>query len=333
MNTDFIIEKNVRDNPKLRQSFNRLALQTWGFDFEDWYQNGYWGTRYIPYAMVCQGQVVANVSVNLMTFAGPDGIHRYIQLGTVMTSPEYRLRGLSRRLMEEIDRDYEGKAEGFYLFANDSVLDFYPRFGYRAVKETGYSMALPAGTAEAGGGAAHNNAGNRSMQEPFSTGIGSAQTRASSRIGSFALQRPCARRVSVKTPGERMALEQAIARSAVCGRFDMRENPGLILFYVTKFMQENVYVIPSLDAYVIAEAEDDTLLLHGIFAPSPVDPALAAAAFGRGFRRLQLGFTPADPSGYTGSAVQEEDTTLFIRGAWLEGFEGEAKRFPTLSHA
>ncbi len=339
MNTDFIIEKKIRDNQNLRQSFNQLAMQTWGFDFEDWYQNGYWGESYIPYVLVHKGRVAANVSVNLMTFAGPDGLHRYIQLGTVMTAPEYRRQGLCRRLMEEVHRDFEGKTEGFYLFANDSVLDFYPRFGYRAVKETGYSRTLPAAAETA----------PPQAQTPFPA-------------GRPAPQQSCAYRVSMKTPQERAALEQAIARSAVCGSFDMRDNAGLILFYVTKFMQENVYLIPSLNAYVIAETEGDALRLHAIFAPASVDPLQAALAltgsapaktqadpaltnpalkdliwkdpdFGGQIRRLELGFTPADPTGYERGTVQEEDTTLFIRGAGLEGFEKEAKRFPTLSHA
>lgn len=59
-----------------------------------------------------------------------------------MTAEPYRKQGLIREIMQEIDKDYGEKADGFYLFANDSVLDFYPKFGYRKAKEYQYSKAV-----------------------------------------------------------------------------------------------------------------------------------------------------------------------------------------------
>lgn len=58
------IVKNVRNSETLRKSFNELAKETFDLDFEDWYQNGFWRDKYIPYSMVINGKVVANVSVN-----------------------------------------------------------------------------------------------------------------------------------------------------------------------------------------------------------------------------------------------------------------------------
>ena len=57
--------KNYKDNEALRHSFNKLANKTYGLDFEDWYQNGYWGEKYNPYSIVKDGEVIANVSVNI----------------------------------------------------------------------------------------------------------------------------------------------------------------------------------------------------------------------------------------------------------------------------
>ena len=48
-----------------------------------------------------------------------------------MTRPGHRGRGLARRLMEEVLRDWSGRCDGMFLFANGTVLDFYPRFGFR----------------------------------------------------------------------------------------------------------------------------------------------------------------------------------------------------------
>lgn len=125
-------------NDRLRASLNRLTQATYGFDFEAWYQNGFWQGDYIPYSLVEDGEVVANVSVNRMEFDLMGQTKHYIQLGTVMTAEPYRNQGLSRRLMEHILAEYQGKADGIYLFANDGVLDFYPKFGFRTGREYQY---------------------------------------------------------------------------------------------------------------------------------------------------------------------------------------------------
>ncbi len=144
------IVKHYRNNNALRASFNQLAGRTFGIDFEPWYQRGFWTDRYDPWSVVENGQVIANVSVNHMDMHFLGKAHRLIQLGTVMTDPAYRNRGLIRLLMEEIQRDF-ADAEGMLLFANDTVLDFYPKFGFRRGKEYSYAKAFSgtgAGTAK-----------------------------------------------------------------------------------------------------------------------------------------------------------------------------------------
>ena len=123
------IVKHYRNDPALRASFNALAEKTFGLNFENWYQNGFWGDNYDPYSMVVDGAVVANVSVNRTDMVIGGKRKRLYQLGTVMTAEEYRNRGYIRAIMEEIDRDI-GDADGVYLFGNDSVLTFYPKFGF-----------------------------------------------------------------------------------------------------------------------------------------------------------------------------------------------------------
>lgn len=135
---EIVIRKEYRNDEKLRASFNELAKKTFGLDFEDWYQNGYWTHKYNPYSMVKDGKVIANVSVNLADYRWNGKRWKLLQLGTVMTDKEYRNRGLIRKLMEEIDRDYAGIVDGSFLFASDSVLDFYPKFGFQRANEYAY---------------------------------------------------------------------------------------------------------------------------------------------------------------------------------------------------
>lgn len=295
-----MIIKNYKDNAKLRKSFNELAEKTFGIDFEDWYQNGYWSDNYNPYSIMMDGKVAANVSVNLMNFIRHGKREFYIQLGTVMTDKPYRNRGFIRQIMKEIEKDYEKQTEGIFLFANDSVLDFYPKFGFRKAGEYQYSTVI--------------------------TGNSSA-ARFSAIKGSSIEQIP------MRCKEDWTLLENAIRHSMPQSAFEMVDNSGLVMFYVTKYMRNNVFYHREQDAYVIAEMENDTLLLHNIFASHPVDIKQIANAFGMDFHRIRLGFTPKDQNGFAISPLKEEDCTLFVKGNGFDNFETDRLMFPVLSHA
>ncbi|WKK99868.1 GNAT family N-acetyltransferase [Paenibacillus amylolyticus] len=120
--------------------FFELAVNTFEINFEDWYQQGYWGERYIPYSYVDGDQVIANVSVNILELIIHGEKKKAIQIGTVMTHPDYRGKGLSTRLMNKVLEEYDNKYDYMYLFANESVLDFYPKFGFKPVEEHLFSI-------------------------------------------------------------------------------------------------------------------------------------------------------------------------------------------------
>lgn len=134
--------KDIRENAPIRGSFNELAHKTFGLSFEDWYHLGYWGDQYIPYVLIDDNKVVANVSVNTIDFSHRGKNLRYVQLGTVMTDGAYRNMGLSRFLMDRVLEDWTLNCDDIYLFANDSVLDFYPKFGFERAEEYQYSKAI-----------------------------------------------------------------------------------------------------------------------------------------------------------------------------------------------
>lgn len=285
------IVKNYRDNAVLRRSFNELAGKTFGLDFEDWYQNGFWEDAYNPYSAVENGQVVANVSVNITDMLFDDGVKHFLQLGTVMTEEAHRHRGYIRAIMERIDADYRGKADGVYLFANDSVLDFYPRFGFQKSREYQYSLPL------------HGAGPCRFV--PAAMDCAAAWAR----------------------------LEQAAERSVFRGRLDLTGNRGLLFFYVTKFMQKNVYYHAPSSTYAVAEWQGTELFLHNVFSNTLTELADVLELFGGEIKQVTLGFTPAHSAGCQMSELREEDCTLFIKGAELEIMERERLRIPSLAHA
>lgn len=128
-----IISNYQKDN-ELRAKFNDLAQRTFGLSFEGWYQSGYWNDRYIPYSILMDERIIANVSVNIINCTVCGKPRRYIQLGTIMTDEDFRNKGYSRILMEKIISEYSDR-DGIFLFANDEVLDFYPKFGFEKADE------------------------------------------------------------------------------------------------------------------------------------------------------------------------------------------------------
>lgn len=126
------------ENNEYRKKLNDLTQKIFGFDFEQWYQDGYWKNQYIPYSLIDGDKIVSNVAASIMDFIVFGNKKRYIQLGTVMTHPDYRKQNLSRMLIEKVIADYQDKCDLIYLFANNSVLDFYPKFGFEMIEQYQY---------------------------------------------------------------------------------------------------------------------------------------------------------------------------------------------------
>lgn len=107
---------------------NDLILDVFGFSFDAWRDKGFWNDDYESYSIIKDGAMLSNVSVYKMKLI-INGVERdFLQFGAVATAEEYRGRGLSRRIMEHIFGIYPDTPA--FLFGNDNVLGFYPKFGF-----------------------------------------------------------------------------------------------------------------------------------------------------------------------------------------------------------
>lgn len=123
---------HYRDEEGLRLSFNRLAQLTFGIDFEAWYQKGAWDDSYTCYSFADGEEIVANVSVTAMTVLLNRNEVPALQIGTVMTHPNYRGMGLFKTLLEEALAAHSWQDKSLiFLFANESVVNLYPKLGYQ----------------------------------------------------------------------------------------------------------------------------------------------------------------------------------------------------------
>lgn len=282
------IIKNYRKDHELRQSFNQLTEKTFGFHFEDWYQKGFWNENYIPYSILENGKIISNVSVNLTDIKEENQVNHYIQLGTVMTDEAYRNQGFIRILMQEIQKDFQNSCDGVYLFANDEVLNFYPKFGFEKAKEYSYFKEVKNHTPKT--------------------------------VQSF----------DITSKENQLRLKQAFEKNVFAKNFDMVNNFDLIMFYLTSYMQNNIYYEPENQAYIIADIQNNELFIHNIFSETNSSLEKIIQAFGSEITKVRLGFTPAETSNWQCEELHEDDCTLFIRDF---SFNNKKVMFPTLSHA
>ncbi len=137
-NHEYTLLIGYQKDDDYRSAFNQLAVKTFDLSFESWYQSGYWRDKYIPYTLFDGENAVANSSINIMDFNTLGEKKRYIQIGTVMTDIDYRNRGLNKFILEKIREEWNKKCHFIYLFANNTVLNFYPKFGFSRAKEYQY---------------------------------------------------------------------------------------------------------------------------------------------------------------------------------------------------
>ncbi|MGG4402259.1 GNAT family N-acetyltransferase [Paenibacillus amylolyticus] len=223
---ELIFMKNYKNNEVLRKSFFELAVNTFEINFEDWYQQGYWGERYIPYSYVDGDQVIANVSVNILELIIQGEKKKAIQIGTVMTHPDYRGKGLSTRLMNKVLEEYENKYDYMYLFANESVLDFYPKFGFKPVEEHLFSINYTA----------------KKSPEPANI-----------------------RKLNV-TNAEDLRLIQKLAseRLPVSQHFATHHAQGIFMFYCLNVFSDDIYYLENENVIVIYQKENNHIELFDV---------------------------------------------------------------------
>lgn len=291
-----------RDDSALRGSFNALAGEVFGIDFEPWYRAGFWNERYVCCSFAAGGEVVANVSVNMMDLMVCGEVKKAVQIGTVMTRRDHRKKGLSAKLMDFALEKYCAQADLVYLFANESAYGFYPHFGFEEAEESSFY-------AEVG-----------SVARPSPRGLSGVM-----------------RRMDIDDPRDFEILSGlARRRVPVSKKLGTFNDSHLIMFYCVNFYRADIYYIEKAGAVIIYKVEGDTLYFYDAIAEELLDPemitALIAGAAGlAGARKILFMFTPEFFMPSSESVREQRDYKLFVKPGVLGGIGPFA--FPRLSHA
>ena len=296
-----MIKKIYKDDSPELSSFNELTRKTFWFDFVSWHGEGHFSDMYVPHVIMDGEKVVSNVSVNRMQFDMGGVIKNFIQLGTVMTDEAYRGQGLNQKIMEFILQEYKDKVDGIYLFGNDSVLNYYPKFGFEPCEEYEYYFPYKK----------ENDVMPYSMEKVDLTDCAQAKK-------VYAVLENYSKNPNV--PNENDAMY-------------MSENIGLYHFWMDSEYADNIYYLPECNAYAVAAVDNDRLYIHQIIGKEKIIPERLAKSFDDDFSEVVLGYTPVHKEGLSVREHKEEDCTLFIMGQDLECVSKKQMMFPVLSHA
>jgi ribosomal protein S18 acetylase RimI-like enzyme len=242
--------------------------------FRRWAELGGWQENYRVLALVVEDRIVASVSLTRMSVVLGGCEVRGWQLGAVGTDPNYRGRGLQHSLMQHALAQPEAD-DLVFLFANEQVLGFYPRFGFRRVRESVFALehrARPAGTPL------------RALTPD------SGEDRA-------------------------LIARIAQAAATPTTLFGARGYGSIVLWYICNFHRDHVRYVPEHDALIVAERAGSTLLVYDVLARAPFDvaqqlPRLLDAPIDR----IQLFYSPERDWPSARPTREYRESPLFVRG-------------------
>ncbi|OPH57920.1 hypothetical protein BC351_04955 [Paenibacillus ferrarius] len=223
---------DYKENKVYRDSFNQLATLVFGIHFEDWYQKGFWDDRYICHSFLKDHEVIANVSVSKMDLMIEGVNKKAIQIGTVMTHPDYRGKGLSGILMRHVLDMYEQDCDIFFLFANSTAIDFYPKFGFESLGESQFILNYhPIPNAD----------------------IRLRKLNCSNEEDLAFIQR------------------RVLSRRPISEQCGVSLNQGLFMFYAIKVFPESIYYSQEDEAIIVYQQEGHTLRLYDVVSQGDVN--------------------------------------------------------------
>lgn len=276
---------DYRHDDKLKESFNALAINTFDLDFRDWYKKGYWDEKYIPYSFLHKGKVVSNASVYLMSVIIDGKTYRGVQIGTVMTDQDYRRKGLATKLIQHIMDTYKNHCDVMFLFANETVLDFYPKFGFTRYHESEFCLDL-------------------------------AKSSISLKKGVQIKQ--------LTIEQDLPLLEQfAQKRQTSSMTVDAQDHESLLMFYFTLVWPDAIFYIEELDTIVLMNEEDGTMHIFDMISLQASNmQEVIASIVKETTEKVIFYFTPnVSIEGLQAITTPNDEDALFIftKETWAKG--------------
>ena len=120
-------------NDKHYQGLLNVLMKQTFLDFQFWYDLNLWDANYESYSIIQDDKLVSNICVFKTNIVFSGKHFNALSVGAVATKAEYRKKGYSRLIMQHIIDKYSNVP--MYLSANETVVDFYPKFGFKRIYE------------------------------------------------------------------------------------------------------------------------------------------------------------------------------------------------------
>lgn len=301
---------DIRENDAIRSNFIEFIYKSFGFDFKNWYREGFWTEKYEPHVLVKDENVVSTITVNHMKYLYEGEEKYYIQIGGVLTREAFRKKGLSRWLMNHIMEQYRDKCDQMFLFSDDVAVDFYPKMGFtKAVEYIGSYTWKKENVKTAGEEYSH------------------------------------VRKMDIYDPLDRQILLDCYKQRNPLSVFQSIDCEELVVFYGLEFKKNCYYYFDKLGLVVVAEIEDEMFLndIYGQPNAAVEDKMnllnlLVGGILEKDHRtcnemNIKLGFSPIEELSdiKIEPLIQEDDTTFLIKEK-ENIFENNKLCFPILSH-
>ncbi|HBH6991870.1 TPA: GNAT family N-acetyltransferase [Listeria monocytogenes] len=276
-----------------RDSFNKLAESTFDINFEEWFRSGFWNDKYVCYSYIDNNEVISNVSINKMNLIYQGENYSALQIGTVMTHPNYRGQGLAKNLLNHVIAKYEDQYDFLYLFANDTVLDFYPKFGFERIEESSFTV----------------DACNLKKK--------------ASKLKKLNPDNKTDFQLISRIVSERAPLSNIL---------DVKESEDLLMFYVLIALKNELYYLEELDVIVLMEQEGTDLYVLDILSTKKLDVVEVLSYLStKKIETIHLLFTPEKSKYIDAAYIIETEDMLFVRPNVLTS--ENYFLFPATSHA
>ncbi len=282
---------------KYRQAFIKFIPKVFpGVSFEEWHQRGYWQDDFHGHAIYDHDsqKILANLSLGLMDIYLDGQLKKGIQLSSAGVLPQARKQGYLKQLMDHVIAIYSDNADLIFLFGNPSVVDFYPRFGFR--QEPYYNFKMP------------------HPDDLFCSFV--------------------AKRLDIHQPKDwEMIADFTANRSPVTTLFGTTNEANVLNWSLLNPFQDKIWYLPGYDIIVIAETQEGILRIYDILSKEPLEnisfnDILAGISLPATHTVLFL-FSPEKLGVKAKSVPVDGSVPFFVRGDFLP--PGTHFRFPILA--
>ncbi|HEM2107382.1 TPA: GNAT family N-acetyltransferase, partial [Listeria monocytogenes] len=204
-----------------------------------------------------------------------------------------RGQGLAKNLLNHVIAKYEDQYDFLYLFANDTVLDFYPKFGFERIEESSFTV----------------DACNLKKK--------------ASKL----------KKLNPDNKTDFQLISRIVSKRAPLSNIlDVKESEDLLMFYVLIALKNELYYLEELDVIVLMEQEGTDLYVLDILSTKKLDVVEVLSYLStKKIETIHLLFTPEKSKYIDAAYIIETEDMLFVRPNVLTS--ENYFLFPATSHA